>query len=242
MMNSIKSRNKKFTFILYEGEQVPRYFNMSKNLFRFLFYGLPAWSFITLIFLTVASVYFNEIRNHVKRSEPTSIRNLKETVATYLKEKNELTTENQELLKKISESAIQGEFPTLSLYKRPYGQKDLTNPPNFEIEDIQFIPNNETMVFKFNIVNITQSNEKRAGYIHLLVKTKDALYFYPQKSINEFLISFDQGEPFATSRFRPVEAIFPMPPEGEQFLAKILIFSRSGDLLHKKMTSSTIKN
>lgn len=122
----------------------------------------------------------------------------------------------------------------LSLFKPVQGQKDRTRPAQISLSGFNVVSLRDTISLKFNITPLTPRDQKIAGHILVIMKGETGLQVYPQMSLNapESQISFSAGEPFATQRFRPVDASFLKPRKSGQFVFTVLIFAKNGDLIH----------
>jgi len=241
-----RTSSKKLGFLVYEAENAPRYYEIKKSLLKFILYGLPLVTMVLLGIVLLGSLYFEQISERAKRKEPAIIKELRETVSgleTKLAETQVLTKDLEERLAKgdTSTDVIKS---TMGLFLPVPGMQDLTRTPNLSIENIDLILSGDRIQMKFNIINQTKNNEKLAGYIFVLMKQGDKIYFFPESSLqqNEFKVRFNSGESFATQRFRPVDNVyFPYNPSlGTDYLFKILIFSRTGDLLYKQLINKKL--
>jgi len=241
-----RTSSKKLGFLVYEAENAPRYYEIKKSLLKFILYGLPLVTMVLLGIVLLGSLYFEQISERAKRKEPAIIKELRETVSgleTKLAETQVLTKDLEERLAKgdTSTDVIKS---TMGLFLPVPGMQDLTRTPNLAIENIDLILSGDRIQMKFNIINQTKNNEKLAGYIFVLMKQGDKIYFFPESSLqqNEFKVRFNSGESFATQRFRPVDNVyFPYNPSlGTDYLFKILIFSRTGDLLYKQLINKKL--
>ena len=227
-----------YSFIVYSKEKSPQMYQISKGMVALLYYGLPFVTLFSVLLLAGFILYFDQIRLSVEKKEPIIIAKLRA-------EKNELETQLNESLefakdlekKLLAPTTFAGGSSTLSYFKVTPGFQDDSSTPIFAIEEGEAFNDQKNIHFRFNIINLDQKNEKRAGYVWILMKSADRLFFYPAQTGNtdEFQFNFSEGESFATTRFRPVEALFPLPSKGQDnFLFKVLIFSRTGDLIHKQ--------
>lgn len=114
--------------------------------------------------------------------------------------------------------------------KRPYALQDLTEKKLLRMEEVTLESDAAHQVLRFNLVNSGPESQRALGHIFVLQLHDQGLNLYPTPKLDELAqgIRFDQGESFAVSRLRPVEAPFP-PAKNAHFL--VLIFSRDGDLL-----------
>ena len=155
--------------------------------------------------------------------------------------------ETQVLTKNLEDRLAKGDTSTdiirntMGLFLPVPGMQDLTRTPNLAVEYIEPVISGDRIQLKFNIINQTKDNQKLAGYIFVMMKHAGKIHVFPENSIeeSEFKIKFNSGESFATQRFRPVDNVFFPYKSGniEEFLFKVLIFSRTGDLLYKQLVS-----
>ena len=133
---------------------------------------------------------------------------------------------------------------TLSLFKPIQNQKDKTRPASLSLNDFKVALNNKDLInFQFNIVNQLGSDSKLAGHIIVVMKTDQLIEIYPMNSLatHDTQINYTAGEPFATQRFRPVDASFPRPKKGGIYNFTIYIFAKSGDLIHYQSVNYNVK-
>jgi hypothetical protein len=241
-----RTSSKKLGLLVYEAENAPRYYEIKKSLLKFIIYGLPIVTLILLGIVLAGSLYFEQISERAKRKEPIIIKNLRENVLALessLEESQKLTQDLEERLAKgdTSTDAIKN---TLGLFLTVPGMQDLTRTPNLAVENIDPIISGNRIQLKFNIINQTKNNKKLAGYIFVLMKNGNAISIFPENSIqkNVFKIKFNSGESFATQRFRPVDNVYfsYSPGKNSDFLFKVLIFSRTGDLLYKQLINKKL--
>jgi hypothetical protein len=127
---------------------------------------------------------------------------------------------------------------TLSFFKPVNGQQDKTRPASLNLTGFKVNSTKDQVNLQFNIINLLGENIKLAGHIVVLMKTDSAIQVYPQTAFitNDFQVNYSAGEPFATQRFRPVDAVFIHPKKSGNFMFTVFIFSRTGDLLHYQNT------
>jgi hypothetical protein len=234
----------KLSVILYEGQKAPRYFEFSKSFFRFLLFSIPTISIICLLLVGAGAIYFKQIRIMAERKEPAIIKKLNLKNELLIQREQELLKLNQALEKKLTLPVEGGTgLATLQTFNSTPGQADRTQQPVFNIEKLEASTEGENLRLNFNVVNITKDSEKLAGYIFVIMKSKDSLVYYPQGSFDtdRMKINFNRGESFATRRFRSTTIRFPMPKSSDNLLFKIIIFSRTGDLIHKVIIPYTLR-
>ncbi len=234
----------KLSLILYEGQKAPRYFELRKSFFKFLLFSIPTTSIVCLILVGVGAVYFKQIRIMAERKEPAIIKKFKEKNRNLILREKELLKLNMALETKLTQPVKGGAgLAELQTFNSTPGQADKTQQPVFSIEKLETISEGQNLRLNFNVVNITPDSSKLAGYIFVLMKAKDSLSFYPQGSFDTdaMTINFNRGESFATRRFRSTTARFPLPKITDNLLFKIIIFSRTGDLIHKVTVPHTLR-
>lgn len=237
------SLNDKFSFILYTKQRAPRYYEVSRRYFRFLTVGLPIITFISLCAVVGFGVYFKQLEVLAKRKEPAVINELRETNVLLASKISDLEVLNKNLENKLA-SPLENdrEFSTLSLFKQIQGQKDLSKSPALTLEEVEVAPNDNNVALNFKIVNATKDGSRQAGYLFVIMKSANQIAVYPDDSFerDEMQLAFNKGEYFATSRFRPVRAVFPRVSGARDVLFKIIIFSATGDLIQKQIVSQTL--
>ncbi|MCO4793122.1 MAG: hypothetical protein KC493_05400 [Bacteriovoracaceae bacterium] len=242
-----KTGSKKLGLLVYEADNAPRYYEIKKGLLKFVLYGLPVISIFLLVLVLSGSVYFNQISEMAKRKEPAIIKELRDNSLTLEKKLTETSQLVSTLQNKLSAGHVSGEKldSTMGLFLPTPGMQDKTKFPNLALEGIEALMSGDKIQLKFNIINQTKDNMKLAGYIFVLMKNSGRISFFPEASLeeNEFKIKFNSGESFATQRFRPVDNVFFPYIKGnsKDYLFKILIFSRTGDLLYKQLVTKQIE-
>lgn len=233
----------KLSFILYTKQLAPRYYEVNRRYFKFLTVGLPLITFIAMAGLVAFAVYFKQLEVLAKRKEPVVINRLRDENNSLTGKIAQLETLNQSLENKLA-SPIQSdrEFATLSLFKQVQGQKDMSKSPALTLEEVEVVPVDNDLALNFKIVNATKDGARQAGYLFVVMKAGNQIAVYPEDSFerDEMQLSFNKGEYFATSRFRPVRAVFPRVSGTREVLFKIVIFSATGDLVQKQIVSQTL--
>lgn len=233
---------KKLSFVLYEDKFPPRYYNISKGFLRFLLFGLPTLTLVCLIIVAAGGIYFKQIQRLAQRKEPAIIKKLKEEKATLMRASEDVRQERDLLQKKLSQG-LQSDsgLGSLALFKQSAGRKDLSASPEMQLEEVEVVSQPDKISLRFKIVNMTKNESRLTGYLFIIMQVGDSMQIWPSGGFdNEAMqISFGNGEFFATSRFRPVRADFNKPP-GQNALFKVIIFSRTGDLVFKQLISKPI--
>ena len=132
---------------------------------------------------------------------------------------------------------------TLSLFKPIQGQKDRTRPAILNLSGFKAEIGRDNVNLKFNIIPAVADDSKISGHIVVLMKNELAIQAYPLQALggNDFQINYSAGEPFATQRFRPVDAGFVKPRKSGNYSFTVFIFSRTGDLLHYQTVNIILK-
>lgn len=132
---------------------------------------------------------------------------------------------------------------TLSFFRPIQGQKDRTRPAQMNLSGFKTVVGRDNVNLQFNIIPATGTDNKISGHIVVLMKSDQGIQVYPAASLAgaDHQINYAAGEPFATQRFRPVDAPFLKPRRGGNFIFTIFIFSRTGDLIHYQNANMVIK-
>ncbi len=233
------------SFLIYDDKKGPVFLNTNRFALKFTLYVLPIITIISILVIIGGSVYFKQIREMARRKEPAVIRDLKLANSDLQEQVDQLLVLNKDFEKKLSSGPTEGvKFTSLAIFKPVAGQEDLSTTPALTVDDTEFDRKEDSLSIKFNIINQTKDSVKLSGYIHILMSSTSKILLYPTKEIasEDMLISYNQGESFAFSRLRHVTAKFDLTGFNEhKVLFKILIFSRTGDLLYKKLVAKDLK-
>ena len=153
--------SKKLGLLVYENGQGHKYFELKKSYFKFLLFGLPGLSFISIIALIFCGLYFKQIQEMARRKEPAIIKNLKserEQLSIKLKESEDLNLRLQSKLA-LGSSSSESKISTLNLFKKTPGIQDLSASALFTVENIEAYPVGDKIQFQFNIVNQTKDRK-----------------------------------------------------------------------------------
>jgi len=237
------TNSKKISFVLYEDELSPRFYEINKAFAKFILFGLPTFTLIVILILTAVGVYFKQIQTMAQRKEPKIIRELKS-------EKEELITQNQQMsyerdmLKKKLAMGVDSNssgLGFLSIFKHSAGRQDLTASPEMTLEELEVNSNSDEIDINFKIINRTKDESRLTGYLYIIMQVGQHIEVWPDNSFDDksMALSFAKGEYFATSRFRPVKATFKKVKPG-QALFKVIVFGKTGDLIFKQLISRPI--
>lgn len=231
------SFKKRFSFLVYQDNEIPKYYKLNPWRTRVYLFILPTITLLSILAILGVGVYFKQIREYARKKEPEIFQQLRDKNAQLVSKVTELTTLSSTLENKLAQSSGSAEtsgIHALGLFQIPPGLQDMSDRPNFSIREQKLKVQNGRIKFTFNIHNESKSDEKLAGYFFVFMKNGKGFQLYPQpKSQDDFQISYNHGEYFATTRFRPVVADFKQEGQDLKYLFKILIFSRTGDLMYK---------
>lgn len=131
----------------------------------------------------------------------------------------------------------------LSLFRPIQGQKDRTRPAILNLSGFKTATGKDTVNLLFNIIPNAADDAKISGHIIVLMKNELGIQAYPLATFGglDFQINYASGEPFATQRFRPVDASFVKPRRSGNYSFTVFIFSRTGDLIHFQSINQPVK-
>lgn len=234
--------SKKVSFVLYEDEVSPRFYEINKNFARFILFGLPTLTLLVILMLTAVGVYFKQIQSLAQRKEPKIIRELKEEKQELISQTQQLVIERDRLKSKLA-MGVEGPagLGFLALFRQSAGRQDLTASPEMTLEEVEVNSSAEEIDINFKIINQTRDNSRLTGYLYVVMQVGQYIEVWPANSFDDqsMTLSFAKGEYFATSRFRPVKATFKKMKSG-QALFKIIVFGRTGDLIFKQLISRPV--
>lgn len=132
---------------------------------------------------------------------------------------------------------------TTSFFKPVQGQKDRTRPAQIKLSGFKTSVGKDNVNLQFNIIPAVGDETKISGHIVVLMKNDSGIQVYPAQALGglDHQIYFAAGEPFATQRFRPVDAAFLKPRRAGNTVFTIFIFSRTGDLIHYQNATMALK-
>lgn len=233
--------DKNISMIVYQENDRPKYYELNKRKLKFLTTALPIITVVCLLALAAGVIYFKQIRLAAQKREPVIIQELRNELSVLRNESQETFELNKQLESKLAQTQVgDSSVAPLTLFKLTAGQQDLSNSPVVSVEDFEVAMQAEKEIqLKFNLVNLEDDGTRQSGYIFILMMTGNTYTFYPQDALvpGETRLSFNNGEYFSAARFRPVEANLNLPENKGPALFKVLIFSRTGDLLSKKIHS-----
>ncbi len=143
----------------------------------------------------------------------------------------------------VSGTASSIGLSTISFFRPIQGQKDRTRPAQIKLSGFKTAIGRDNVNLQFNIIPAVADDSKISGHIVVLMKNETGISVYPLAALAgvDHQINFSAGEPFATQRFRPVDASFLKPRRGGNTIFTIFIFSRTGDLIHYQNATMALK-
>lgn len=259
-----------FISVIYnQKNDSPKYIELKKSKILLFIIGLPTITLISLILGGIGLVHTSPFhlidtyqqdaraRDAIAKTD-SLIKQIKNSVEEkILLEKKLILAEEQlkSLPKNFEGSKVETSVPipsnsinsiglsTLSLFRPIQGQKDLTRPATLNLSGFKIVENRDTTNLQFNIIPTAEGGNKLAGHIIVLMKNELTIQVYPQRALlgNETQINYSSGEPFATQRFRPVDASFLKPRKPGNYTFAVYIFARNGDLLHYQSLVMPVK-
>ena len=224
-----KQNEKKLSFVLYQEEKSPQYFEIKKNFLKFIFLAFPITLIFLIFFILIGTVYLRKIKTVAINTLSTSVEENKTNQFSekeYLKQIQLL----EEKLNKPAEGLV-----SLGLFKQIKGQSDLSKKPMILVENIStsVIDGKNRLQFALN----NEADGKRiSGYLFVLIKNNNTLKIFPENAIleNDFQATFNKGEKFSFNRLRPFVVTYNGEKGTKNLAFKILVFSLTGDLLFDK--------
>ena len=242
----IQDPSKDLTLIVYNTPKPPRYIKINKGLVKSLLFLIPFMVLISISFSLLTSVYMKRKLEVAQSTEPKKITELKKQKRTLEEQIGSLKKSNTELTEKISKGsmAMGSAAAGLALFNTPLGFEDLRDQEHAKVENFSNQISNGKVIFKFDLINNLQDENKLSGYITVIQYHSYGLSIYPAVTLSntDSLLAYNKGESFYVSRFRPVISDFSIPQNSAAVWYKIYIFSRTGNLLAMKTTDEYTLN
>jgi len=226
-----KPNEKKLSFVLYQEEKSPQYFEIKKNFLKFIFVAFPITLILLIFFIVVGTIYLRKIKNLATVPGTTTTISANQVVQTSEKEYLKQIQILEERLNKPAEG-----LSSLGLFKQIKGQIDLSKKPMIAVEGLSnSIVDGKTQL-QFSLNNITDSNKKISGHLFVVIKNQNMLKIFPENAISDgdFQANYNKGEKFSFNRLRPFAVTFSEGRISKNLTFKILVFSLTGDLLFDK--------
>ena len=226
---------KKLAFLLYESKSPPRYFEINKNLLRFILIGLPIVALFSLAIMLLSLVYLKELTLSTSTHDPKIVKQLKADNKQLRDQIDVLKKDGYLLQNKLANSASDSPTSLFPLFKSPNQNKKVTDSKLMQVDNINSVISDKHVVFNFDLVNTTSNNQRLTGYCFVTMRMANTLTFYPGRNLHPLngSIPYNNGESFATARFRPFNIKFDLAvPLEFPLVFTIYIFSITGDLLY----------
>lgn len=244
--HSYNQDSKKMGVLLYRPSGVPRYFEFGPSWPWWVLVLPSAMALISLGLVLGGFLYVGHMQKQQLAHEPQLLAELKQKSSEMLKENEELkqlsTQLQEELASSASKSTPEHLWP-MTLFRASAQEVKAESIPSFSIEDAEAFNSDKGINFRFNIVNLSKDGQKLSGHIFVLMKQSNSIHVFPANAFAEddAQLPFNKGESFATTKFRPVEANFPVPSHSGKLLFKVLIFSRTGNLIRTQIFFQDVK-
>ncbi len=224
---------KKDTTIIFQEGRISKILKTNRKTLKQFFTTLSLLVSALIISMILTIIFYQSQIAKVKSSQFSNLSSLENSNAEKATIIETLTKENVALREKLAQPAE--ETSALSLFTLPKGFKDISKQSLINLEEIKTSALDGKASIKFNVMNAKQSG-KISGYTFVSLYTGSGIIVTPSsKSLEAGTpIEFYQGESFTVSRFRPFEADFNIPRNLKQAMFRVVIFSKTGDLVTNK--------
>ena len=231
----------KISFILYEKTNLPRYYEINKKILQLAFYGFPAIALICLA-TTIGMGTFIKTQDHLKKNKTTTISPLQIQNQTLIEKNNELQQLNQQLQNKLASAQASSSPSNESNEKWIAGNSSNKKLSGtfLSIENPKTFIKNNNIHFNFNLSNQLKNKVRLKGFIHVIMKKGNQLFFWPAPSLppKKLIAPYNSGEAFSTRYFRPVLAKFPIPSmsdkKNQEYHFFVSVYNTAGDIIHQE--------
>jgi hypothetical protein len=222
----LKKNDKKLSYILYQEEGSPQFFEVKKSFLKFLFMVLP----VTFIFFLATLIFMG-----------VYLKNIKTPNIIHVVEKKPLPPPPRKLVAPKIEPLPEGKkIPALALFKTVENQGDLTGNSKISVTNLTKQEFSEKTQLGFSLENLQSPGTKISGYLFTIVKMENSLIFFPEDAIGiqDFQAEFSKGEKFSFTNLRPFVVTFKKNGKSSGTVRfKIYVFNVRGDLLLEKSLS-----
>ena len=236
----------RISFIFYEKDHLPRYYEINKKIFRLTLYGIPAISLLCLAGILTMGIYIKKTLPLVPESKPVD-----NTPSQFLTKNKNLIEENQKLQElnqqlqtKLTHTLTSSQADSTWIKKVPDSKK--RSHTHLAIENPEAFVKNKQIHFHFNLSNQLKNEVPLKGFVHVIMRKGNKLLFWPSTSLSpqKLTAPYDSGEAFSTRYFRPVKSYFPLPTETssntQEYLFVIDVYNTTGELIHREHITPTI--
>jgi hypothetical protein len=222
-----KQNEKRLSFVLYQEEKSPQYFEIKRNFLKFLFFAFPITLLLLIFFIVVGTLYLRKVKSLALQTPITK------TISASKNMENEYLDQIQALEAKLIKPA-EG-LSSLGLFKQMKGQLDLSKKTILSVEGLASDYSEGKTRLQFALSN-DDSSKKIAGYLFVVIKNYNSLRIFPENAIleNDFQAIYNKGERFSFNRLRPFVVTLNDGKPYKNINFKILVFSLTGDLLFDK--------
>ena len=239
----MKSDSNELSLLIYEEKSPPKYFKLSKKMLRLFLLWLPLFSLLSITTVLIMFLYFSEIKKKTMTKIPLILQNLTLEKQKLQNQITNLNVENKKLVKllEVKEIKIHDYYLPLKILN-PVPKSEVFDKKLFSLQELKIQRIDNNIKIYFQLANITEDKRRLSGYMIFAVSDLSNINFYPDKIFenNSFELQFNKGEAFATSRFRPFEATFPISKNSNAIIIKIIVYSITGKILFERMVNRDI--
>ncbi|MFW5887410.1 MAG: hypothetical protein ACOCUH_01295 [Bacteriovoracia bacterium] len=226
----------KINFVVYQDQKTTKCFSINRGLVKL---SIIVFILSLIVAITLGLYLFTKrkaILETAKKIEPIIISRLKQEKEILQQDKLELEELNSKLIKKLN-TPIDSKDQFYTIFQLPKGFENKTEANYVKVNSDKVVFSKDKLTLRFNIENNHPRDKKVVGRVFTFLKSGNLLMSYPDVDLGDshYLVQYNQGELFATSRFRPVFASFDkISPLDKSLFFKVIIFSEAGDLLLNK--------
>ena len=223
--------SKFLTMVIYEDQKATKCFEIKRSHIKSVLIILPLIAFISLGLGIYSLISVKKRVLELEKERPAEIQMLADKLEIAINEKSEAEKSYKQLLKKLNSPSGEGAL-ILPLVTPVTGFKDLRKEKTLELNNFRFEKNENSITCSFDVMNKVEP-EKTSGYVFVILKTASTIQIHPKQNLpfDKGMTSFDSGDRFTVTRFRPFTAEFTVLPTDDEFSIKVYIFSRHGDLI-----------
>jgi hypothetical protein len=240
MKEFIQKHGDEIAIVIYDAPLPPKYFRLTKRFVRTLFVVVPVL-FVVFMILVLLWGVGSRLRNTPRPALPDLTAGPESKIQEMETELKSLQQSNQELQTKLSQvpATTSEDDPYLMLIKKPYGMQNLISENRLSLGQLEFVPDNEKISFKFQIIS-KKPETKVTGHVLVLMVSDAGAMIWPRDTRTPLTqgLKYSSGEPFSVSRLRPTNAEFLQRPTTESVKFIIYLFTREGDLLLMQETET----
>ena len=236
----------RLSFIFYEKARLPRYYEINRKIFHLALYGFPTISLLCLTGILLMGAYIKKIPIHIQKNETfADTSQLQDQNKTLVRENQELLQLNQQLQTKLAATPSSSKVGGIWIEGAP-GSKKLPDNNALAIENPKVFIKNKRIHFHFNLSNQLKNKTRLKGFVHVIMKKGNKLFFWPSPSLfpQKLTAPYNSGEAFSTLYFRPVLSVFPLPTKtnsnNQEHLFFVTVHNNLGELIHQELVTPTM--